>query len=121
TYANLAIDASAANNTPYEFQTSNSFACGTVINFTLTLNYASGSKAVGISIPTCAGGPNQTIPSSSLTAADLTQADRLGRDGVPSPCAGNTSPGGGFAGTKFYKTFTFTNNSGVAACYTVNI
>ncbi len=120
-YPDLVIDASGNNATPFQFQTSASFVCGTVINFTLTANYASGSKALGISLPTCAGGPNQTIPSSSLTAADLTQSDRLGRDGVPSTCANKTNAAGGFAGTKFYKTFTFTNTSGVAACYTVNL
>jgi hypothetical protein len=120
TYSNLVIDASSVNATPFQFQTSNAFVCGTVINFTLTVTYASGNKALGISIPTCSGGANQTIPSSSLTAADLTQADRLGRDGVPSTCAGKTGSGG-FAGTKFYKTFTFTNNSGAATCYTVTI
>jgi hypothetical protein len=120
TYSNLVIDASSVNATPFQFQTSNAFVCGTVINFTLTVTYASGNKALGISIPTCGGGANQTIPSSSLTAGDLTQSDRLGRDGVPSTCAGK-SGSGGFAGTKFYKTFTFTNNSGTATCYTVNI
>ncbi|HKO54399.1 MAG TPA: hypothetical protein VJ276_00895, partial [Thermoanaerobaculia bacterium] len=121
TYPNMVIDAGGTNATPYQFQTSSSFVCGTTIGFTLNITYASGSKSVGISIPTCANGPDQTIPSSSLTAADLTQADRLGRDGLPSTCAGKASPGGGFAGTKFYKTFTFTNTSGSAACYTVNI
>jgi len=121
-YPNLSIDASASNSTPFQFQTSNSFVCGTVINFTLTASYASGSKALGISIPTCAGGPNQTIPSSSLTTADLFQTDRLGRNGVPSTCAGKASPGGiGTAGKRYYKTFNFTNTSGAAACYTVNI
>jgi hypothetical protein len=120
-YANLVIDAAATNTTPFKFETSNAFVCGTAISFTLNLTYAGGSKAVGVSVPTCAGGPSQSIPSSSLTTADLTQADRLGRDGVPSTCAGKASPGGGFAGTKYYKTFTFNNTSGSAQCFTVNI
>jgi hypothetical protein len=119
-YPDLAVDASAANVTPFQFQTSSSFVCGTSINFTLTVVYASGNKVLNVSVPTCAGA-NQTIPSSSLTAADLTQSDRIGRDGLPSTCAGKTSPGGGFAGTKFYKTFTFTNSSSAARCFTVNI
>ena len=51
----------------------------------------------------------------------MTQGDRLGRDGVPSTCSGKTSPGGGFAGTKYYKTWTFTNSSGAPRCFTVNI
>jgi hypothetical protein len=119
-YPDLAVDASSVNTTPFQFQTSSSFVCGTAISFSLTLNYTGGNKVLNFSVPTCAG-PDQTIPSSSLTAADLTQNDRLGRNGVPSTCAGKTSPGGGFAGTKFYKTFTFTNTSTSARCYTVNI
>jgi hypothetical protein len=120
-YPDLAIDASGNNATAFQFQTSSSFVCGTTISFTLTANYASGSKALTISFPTCGGGANQTIPSSSLTAADLTQSDRLGRDGVPSTCANKTNAAGGFAGTKYYKTFTFTNSSALAACFTLNL
>src|SRR4029079_4798566 len=117
----LIIDQSATNNTPFKLQTSPSFVCGTTINFTLNLTYASGSKSVGFTLPTCAGGPNQTIPTSTLTTADLTQNDRLGRDGVPSSCAGKASPGGGFAGTKYYKKFTFANTSGSTRCCTVTL
>lgn len=119
-YPNLNIDASGNNTTPFQFETSNSFVCGTTINFSLALTYAGGNKVVNFSLPTCAG-PDQTIPSSSLGPGDLTQTDRLGRDGTPSTCAGNASPGGGFPGTKFYKTFTFTNTSTSARCFTVNI
>jgi len=120
-YANLAVDASGSNTTPFQFQTASTFACGTVINFTLTVNSASGSKALGITLPTCGGGANQTIPSGFLSSADPTQTDRISRNGIPSTCSGKASPGGGFTGTKYYKAFTFTNNSAVAACYTVNI
>jgi hypothetical protein len=118
-YPDLVIDASGVNATPFKIQTSNSFVCGTTISLTLNLTYASGSKSVSVSVPTCAGGANQTIPLSSLTTADLTQTDRLGRDGIPSTCAGKSSPGGGFAGTKYYKKFTFANNGGSATCFTV--
>jgi hypothetical protein len=121
TYPDMAIDATGANATPFKIQTSNSFVCGTVISLTLNVTYASGNKSISISLPTCAGGADQTIPASSLTAADLTQADRLGRDGVPSTCSGKPSPGGGFAGTKYYKKFNFANNGGSAACFTVTI
>jgi len=56
-----------------------------------------------------------------LTTADLTQGDRLGRDGLPSTCSGKDCPGGGFVGTKYYKTFNFRNNGGAPACFTVKI
>src|SRR5947208_6014172 len=83
--------------------------------------YASRAKNESVTVPSCAGGANQNIPASSLTTSDLTQGDRLGRDGVPSTCAGKISPGGGFAGTKYYKTFTFANTSGAPRCFTVTI
>jgi hypothetical protein len=124
-YPNLAIDASGVNATPFQIQTSNSFVCATNITFNLNLTYATGVKVVSVSVPTCAGGANQTIPSSSLTTADLTQADRLGRDGLPSGCGGKLfsgyCPGGGFAGTKFFKTFNFRNDGASPACFTVTI
>ncbi|MFN2622309.1 MAG: hypothetical protein ABR611_05635 [Chthoniobacterales bacterium] len=121
TYPDMLIDGSGTNSTPFRISTSNTFVCGTDIVLNLQLTYASGTKTVSVTVPSCAGGANQTIPASSLTTSDLTQSDRLGRDGVPSTCAGKTSPGGGFAGTKYYKTFTFTNGSGAPRCFTVTI
>jgi len=121
TYPDMVIDASGTNSTPFQIQTSSSFACGTNIAFNLNLTYASGNKTIPISVPTCTGGPNQSIPNSTLTTADLTQADRLGRDGSPSTCSGKACPGGGFAGTKYYKTYNFSNTGGAPACITVTI
>jgi len=120
-YPNLAIDASGINATPFQIQTSNSFECGTTIDLNLNLTYAGGNKVVTFAVPTCTGGADQVIPPSTLTTADLTQADRLGRDGQPSTCAGKGCPGGGFAGTKFYKTYNFRNDSAADACFTVTI
>ncbi|HJT44743.1 MAG TPA: hypothetical protein VJ721_00595, partial [Chthoniobacterales bacterium] len=121
TYADQAIDQSGTNLTPYRISVSDSFVCGTEIALSLQLTYAGGTKTVQYTLPTCAGGPNQSIPSSQLTTSDSTQADRIGRDAVPSKCSGKASPGGGFAGTHYYKTFTFVNTSGAARCYTVTI
>jgi hypothetical protein len=120
-YPDLAIDASGINTSPFQIQTSDSFVCGTNIEFSLNLTYASGNKVVTFAIPTCSGGANQTIPPSTLTTSDLTQSDRLGRDGQPSGCGGKGCPGGGFAGTKFYKTYNFRNDGGAPACFTVTI
>ncbi|MGH8095485.1 MAG: dockerin type I domain-containing protein, partial [Chthoniobacterales bacterium] len=122
TYPDLVIDASGNNIVPFQIQTSNSFACGTPIALTLNLTYASGSKTVTYSVPTCAGGANQTIPASSITTSDSSQPDRLGRDGNPTTCAGKACPGPiNTAGTRNYKTFTFTNNSSASACFTATI
>ena len=120
-YPNLAIDATAANSTPFQISTSNSFACGTEIDFDLNLTFPNGSKTVSFTVPTCTGGANQTIPSSVLDANDPTQADRLGRDGQPSGCGGKECPGGGFPGTKRFQTYNFTNSGAAPACITVTI
>ena len=97
-YPNMLIDGTGANSTPFRISTSSSFVCGTDISLSLNLTYASGTKTISLILPSCAGGANQSIPPYSLTTSDLTQGDRLGRDGFPSTCSGKLSPGGGFAG-----------------------
>jgi hypothetical protein len=122
TYPNMVIDASGVNATPFKIQTSNSFVCGTIINFTLNVTYASGNKAIAFSVPTCVGGPNQSIPASSIALTDPSQPDRMARDGSPSTCSAKACPGAiNTAGTRNYKTFNFTNNGGAPACFTVTI
>src|SRR4030095_14865612 len=73
-YPNMVIDATGTNLTPFQVSTSNSFACGTNIDFDLNLTFPNGSKTVSFSIPTCTGGAPQPIPSSVLDAHDPTQA-----------------------------------------------
>jgi len=122
-YPRMPIDAVATNATPFQIQTANNFACGTEIEFDLNLTFPNGSKTIHITVPTCTGGANATIPPSTLTTSDSTQADRMGRDGTPSTCDGKACPGGiGTPGTRFFKTFgPFTNSAGVPACITVTI
>ena len=120
-YPNMAIDAVGTNLTPFQIQTSADFACGTEIEFDLNLTFPNGGKTIHITLPTCTGGADQTIPANVLDANDPTQLDRLGRDGQPSGCGGKACPGGGFPGTKRFQTFNFTNNSAAAACFTVTI
>jgi hypothetical protein len=121
TYPDMAIDGSGINSAPFQISVSDTFTCGTDIALSLNLTYASGTKSIPLTVPTCAGGANQSFGPYALTTNDATQGDRLGRDGVPSTCSGKTSPGGGFAGTKYYKTWTFTNSSGAPRCFTVTI
>jgi hypothetical protein len=120
-YPDMPIDATGTNSTPFQIQTAANFACGTEIEFDLNLTFPNGSKTIHITVPTCTGGANQTIPANVLDANDPTQLDRLGRDGQPSGCSGKACPGGGFPGTKRFQTFNFTNNSAAAACFTVTI
>jgi hypothetical protein len=121
TYSDKLIDESGTNATPFKISLATSFACGTEIALSLNLTTAHGNKTISYTVPTCAGGPDQTIPTSQLTTSDSTQNDRIGRNGFPSKCSGKASPGGGFTGTHYYKTFNFTNTSGAARCYTVTI
>jgi len=120
-YPDMPIDATGTNLTPFQIQTAANFGCGTEIEFDLNLTFPNGSKTIHITVPTCAGGADQTIPANVLDANDPTQADRLGRDGQPSGCSGKACPGGGFPGTKRFQTFNFTNNSAAEACFTVTI
>ena len=62
TYPDMAIDASGTNATPFKISVSNTFVCGTEIALSLNLTYASGSKSIPFTVPTCAGGPDQTDP-----------------------------------------------------------
>ncbi len=120
-YPDMVIDQAATNATPFKISTSDTFVCGTNIALSLDLNYAGGTKTVEFVVPTCSGGPDQTIPLTSLTTADMTQNDRTGRNGIPSTCAGKPAPAGGFPGTHYYKTWTFTNDGGAPACFNVNL
>jgi hypothetical protein len=120
-YPDLAIDAAGTNTMPFKIFVSSEFGCGSDIQLSLDLTYSSGTKSIAYTVPTCAGGPDQIIPTSRLTTSDSTQADRMGRNQVPSTCSGKAPPGGGFPGTKYYETYTFTNTSGAPRCYTVTI
>ena len=120
-YSDKAIDENGANLTPFRISVLSSFVCGTEIALSLNLTTAHGTKSIAFTVPTCAGGPDQQIPLNQITTSDTTQTDRIGRDGRPSTCSGKASPGGGFTGTHYYKTYTFTNTSGAARCYTVTI
>ena len=120
-YPDMPIDASGTNTTPFKIFVSSDFGCGTDIALSLELTYSGGTKTVQYSIPTCAGGPDQFIPTSQLTTDDPSQADRVGRNQIPSTCSGKVPPGGGFPGTHRYETYTFTNTAGAPRCYTVTI
>lgn len=120
-YSDKAIDETGTNTMPFKISVSDSFGCGTEIALSLNLTYAGGTKSISYTVPTCAGGPDQQIPLSQLMTSDTTQQDRVGRNQIPSTCSGKAPPGGGFPGTKYYETYTFTNTAGAPRCYTVTI
>ena len=63
-YPDMPIDATGTNSTPFQIQTSADFACGTDIEFDLTLTFPNGSKTIHITVPTCTGGADQTFRAS---------------------------------------------------------
>src|SRR5688572_29475932 len=63
-YPDMAIDAAGTNTTPFKIFVSSEFGCGAEIALSLELTYSSGTKTIAFSVPTCAGGPDQTIPTS---------------------------------------------------------
>ena len=71
-YPDMAIDQQGTNSTPFQIQTASNFACGTEIGFDLNLSFPNGSKTVPVSVPTCVGGADQTIPPRRTDANDLT-------------------------------------------------
>lgn len=120
-YSDLAIDDTAANDMPFQVSTSPAFACGTIINFTLTMTYdGGGSDVLTFSIPTCQAAPQGF--SGTVQAGDPVTVDgRLGRNGVAASCAGKACPGPFGSGPRAYDTFSFVNGGGVPACATVNL
>src|ERR1043166_803075 len=54
-YSDMLIDGSATNATPFKISVASSFSCGTPIALSLNLTYASGSKSIAFTVPTCAG------------------------------------------------------------------
>src|SRR5262249_43048411 len=66
-YPSMVIDATGTNAAPFKIQTAESFSCGTDIEFDLNLTFPNGSKTIHITVPTCTGGANGTIPPSTLT------------------------------------------------------
>ncbi len=108
----------AVNASPFLVSTSNVFACGTTINFTLTVSFSGGSSVVNFSLPTCQV-PTITT-NGALTAGDLQQPNgRLGRNGVASTCGTvKACPGPLGAGARLYDQYTFTNGP-AATCVTI--
>ena len=120
-YPNIAEGASAANTLPFEVSTSPSFLCGTVINFTETVNDLTGSHVFNFSLPTCTTPP--VTFTGNIANTDPTQNLRIFRDGVSSSCGSPKAacPGTTGAGTRHYDAYTVTNNGGVTACVRVDV
>ena len=115
------IDASGTNATPFKISVSNSFVCGTEIALSLNLTYAGGSKSIPFTIPTCAGGPDQTIPPASSRRVIRRRPIVSAGTAARAPAAARPARAAVSPERTITKTFTFTNTSGAPRCYTVTI
>ena len=118
-YATTAENATATNTVPFAVSTSNSFVCGSTINFTLTVSFTGGTSTFNFSLPSCQC-PTQTV-SGSLATTDLKQTGRMGRDGIVPGCVIPKACPGAIAGDTAqhaYDLYTFTNGP-AAACVTI--
>lgn len=119
-YPNIPVNGTATNTIPFEVSTSPGFVCGTPIQFILTQTFTGGSSTIPFSLPTCTAPP--TTMTGSLSAGDLQQTARMGRDGVTSLCGvGKVCPGPLGAGPRLYDIYSFTNAGAVTACANIEL
>ncbi|MDQ3198984.1 MAG: carboxypeptidase-like regulatory domain-containing protein, partial [Verrucomicrobiota bacterium] len=117
-YPDTAEGSTGTNTTPFQVSTSPSFACGTSIDFTLTVSFPGGSSVLNFSVETCQLLP--TTVNGSLDVADPVQEGRLGRNAVVSDCGtAKACPGIFGDGNRRYDVLTFPNGPG-AACATIS-
>ncbi len=87
------------------------------LSLLLVLCCAGVSNAAIMGIPGCEGVP---IPG-TIDLNDLTQTNRLFRDGVPDTCAAPGTCGAPIAGTYHYDLYTFRNYDAITQCVTVSV
>ncbi len=133
-YGTIAGTSSGSNTaTPFIFGIDRSFACGTNITFTLTvnytggpgtpkvftINYAPGLHTITITSANIAGAA--ATGTSEFTSASGNQVGRLNRDGVAASCASpKTASLFTSTGNRAYHAYTFTNTMSVSQCIKVN-
>ncbi|MEO7367324.1 MAG: dockerin type I domain-containing protein [Gemmatimonadaceae bacterium] len=115
-YPNINENTAGTNSVPFAVSTSNSFVCGTAINFVLTVNFTGGTSSFPLSLNTCQAPP--VALTGALTGADPQQEGRLGRNFASSCGAPKACPGSFGTGPRIYRTHTLTNGPG-ATCVSV--
>jgi hypothetical protein len=121
-FGTIARDAQGNSATPFSFSTSsaNGFKCGVPIDFTLALGSDQSPSVAHFSIPTCQAA--SIAKSGAITASDAQQNARLGRDSNSASCAApKACPASLGTGTRGFDAYTFSNQSDVTTCVTVNV
>lgn len=113
-YADMAAGAAGGNNmSHFSFTLAADYPCGQTATFTLTVNYAGGSRALNFSLPTGMLSITNTLgskPAESLgvDTATSTQVNRIYRDGVVNSCGSPKSFPGTMSGSHTFDSYTFT-------------
>ncbi|MEO7047889.1 MAG: HYR domain-containing protein, partial [Ferruginibacter sp.] len=133
TYGNIAAGGNAINNTPYLIGVSSSIACGSLINFKITVNYGGGgstplvflfSVRVGQQVPAITSTLGGTPPAGAGYTATSGQmgSGRISRTDPASTCATNkANPGITGTGNRQYDAYVFTNSNATAQCISVTM
>ncbi|MDQ6860102.1 MAG: dockerin type I domain-containing protein, partial [Verrucomicrobiota bacterium] len=120
-YSDTVENGAPTNTIPFSFSTSNTLACGTVINFVLTVTYDGGSTTLPFTVATCNIAP-VTQNGALINGTDAQQQGRMGRDGQVAVCGSTKTCPGVFAGSvgspRLFRQHTFTNGP-AAACATI--
>jgi hypothetical protein len=107
-YPNTTENGNSVNSVPFSFTTSNTFVCGTQINFTLTIRFNGLTSTATFSLPSCTAPP--VVVNGTLSAEDPVQEGRLGRNAVSSVCGtAKACPGVFGTGNRRYDVHTFVN------------
>ena len=128
-YGNIAGESNLTNTAaPFTFAVNRSVACGSTINFTITVAYSGGAGAQGFQFSIVAGTRlGATISSvlgspasgSGYAVSTGTQTGRLNRNGAAAACGLvdvpllNTT-----VGVRAFDAYTFTNTSAIPLCIT---
>jgi hypothetical protein len=121
TYPDIPINGSASNTPAFQVSTSNSFVCGTPINFSLTVSYAGGNNVINFTLQTCTELQADITVNGSIDAADPKNVGRLGRNGISSVCGvAKACPGRVSAVPTSYDQHVFVNGP-APACATITI
>ncbi|HET7208593.1 MAG TPA: hypothetical protein VFI95_18600, partial [Terriglobales bacterium] len=114
-YADLAVGASGGNNlSPFSFTLAPDYPCGQPADFTLTVNFTGGSRALNFTVPTGLLSITNTLgnkPAETLGIAAATgiQSGRINRNGVVSSCSDSAkSFPGAISGSHAFDSYTFT-------------
>jgi hypothetical protein len=114
-YADMGVGASGGNNlSPFFFTLTSDYPCSQPAEFTLTVNFTGGHRALNFTVPTGRLSFTNTLGNKPAEAPGITtatgiQSGRINRNGVISSCGGSAkSFPGTISGSHTFDSYTFT-------------